>query len=313
MKIVFMGTPEFAVPSLKVLLDNNYDVGAVVTVPDKKKGRGLSVSISAIKKIALEKGLKVLQPENLRDSEFTNELRSLKPALIVVVAFRILPKEIFSIPEYGSFNLHASLLPQYRGAAPVNRAIINGETETGVTTFFLKEKVDTGNIILQEKIGIQPDENAGSLHDRLSVLGARVVLETVRLIEKGDISTSLQDNNLASLAPKIFKEDCNINWNQKASGIHNFIRGLSPNPGAFTYLGNKLVKIFRSALTNLSSEKFPGYISVKDKSMYVSCLDYQIEILEIQSEGRKRINASEFLNGIDKDRDLFFESKVLFK
>ncbi|MDQ3193616.1 MAG: methionyl-tRNA formyltransferase, partial [Bacteroidota bacterium] len=234
MRIVFMGTPQFAVPSLKILLDNNYDVITIVTAPDKKKGRGQIVAVSDVKKFAMENKLRILQPEKLKEKKFISDITSLAPELIIVVAFRILPKEIFTIPSYGSFNLHASLLPKYRGAAPINYALINGETETGVTTFFVKEKVDTGNIILQEKIEISDDDDAGTIHDKLSHLGAQTVLQTVMLIEKGNISLKTQNETAASPAPKIFKEDCLINWNQESSKINNFVRGLSPKPAAFT-------------------------------------------------------------------------------
>jgi len=293
-----MGTPEFAVPSLKILLDNKYDIPAVVTVPDRKKGRGLKTSVSDVKKFALEKDLKLLQPVSLKDEKFINEIKLLAPDLIIVVAFRILPKEIYTIPKYGSINLHGSLLPKYRGAAPINRAIINGDTETGVTTFFLKDKVDTGNIILQKKIKIGPDDNAGIIHDKLSVTGADTVLQTVKLIEKGSIIEFTQDESLASPAPKIFRDDCRINWKMKSSEIHNFIRGLSPHPAAFTMLEKKTVKIFSSMLTHTNSESEPGTVIIDNKKLFVCTADNLIEILELQMEGKKRISALDFINGI---------------
>jgi methionyl-tRNA formyltransferase len=298
MKIIFMGTPEFAVPSLKILLDNKYDIPAVVTVPDRKKGRGLKTSVSDVKKFALEKDLKLLQPVSLKDEKFINEIKLLAPDLIIVVAFRILPKEIYTIPKYGSINLHGSLLPKYRGAAPINRAIMNGDTETGVTTFFLKDKVDTGNIILQKKIKIGPDDNAGIIHDKLSVTGADTVLQTVKLIEKGSIIEFTQDESLASPAPKIFRDDCRINWKMKSSEIHNFIRGLSPHPAAFTMLEKKTVKIFSSMLTHTNSESEPGTVIIDNKKLFVCTADNLIEILELQMEGKKRISALDFINGI---------------
>lgn len=304
-----MGTPGFAVPSLKTLIDNKYNVVSVVTVPDKKKGRGQVISESAVKLLALENRIDILQPINLKDIEFTEKIRSLHPDLIIVVAFRILPKEIFTIPASGSFNLHASLLPKYRGAAPINWAIINGETETGVTSFFLKEKVDTGNVIIQKKISIDPDDNAGKLHDKLAELGAEAVLETVRLIEKGNFSVSEQDNSLASPAPKIFREDCQINWEQRALNIHNFVRGLSPYPGAYSCLENKNVKIHKTNITEIRSLDNPGKIIFENKKLYVSAEDNLIEIMELQPEGKKRISALDFINGADKTKELIFNRK----
>lgn len=301
-----MGTPEFAVPSLNILVKNNYDICGVVTVPDKKKGRGLNLSNSDIKKFSMKHSLNILQPDNLRDPEFIKTLTDLKPDLILVVAFKILPEEVFTIPKYGSVNLHASLLPKFRGAAPINHALINGETESGVTTFFLKKKVDTGNIILQKKINIDKDDDAGTLHDKLSELGAESVLETVRLIEAGNVIPQIQNDSDASPAPKIFKENCIIDWNQNACKIHDFIRGLSPYPAAFTFLNNRSVKIFRSALTGNSKKETPGSIVVEEKKLLVSCLDNMIEILELQTEGKKSIPASEFINGLDKNKKLFF-------
>ena len=304
-----MGTPEFAVPSLNILVKNNYDICGVVTVPDKKKGRGLNLSNSDIKKFSMKHSLNILQPDNLRDPEFIKALTDLKPDLILVVAFKILPEEVYTIPKYGSVNLHASLLPKFRGAAPINHAIINGETESGVTTFFLKKKVDTGNIILQKKINIDKDDDAGTLHDKLSELGAESVLETVRLIEAGNVIPQIQNDSDASPAPKIFKENCIIDWNQNACKIHDFIRGLSPYPAAFTFLNNRSVKIFRSALTGNSKKETPGSIAVEEKKLLVSCLDNMIEILELQTEGKKRIPASEFINGLDKSVKLFFTNR----
>jgi len=304
-----MGTPEFAVPSLRILIENKYNVVTVVTVPDKKKGRGQLLSESAVKLYAEESNLNILQPVNLKDIEFTEKIRSLDPDIIIVVAFRILPKEIYSIPRSGSFNLHASLLPKYRGAAPINWAIINGETETGVTSFFLKEKVDTGNIIIQKKTAIEPEDNAGTLHDKIAGLGAEAVLETVRLIESGNVSVSEQDNSSATPAPKIFREDCQINWEQEALKIHNFIRGLSPYPGAYSYLDSKIVKISKTNMTELKSSGIPGKILIENKKLYVTSEDYLIEILELQPEGKKRISALDFINGADKTGELIFNRK----
>lgn len=304
-----MGTPGFAVPSLNILVQNDYDICGVVTVPDKKKGRGLNLSYSDVKKFSMKHSLNILQPDNLRDPEFIKALTDLKPDLILVVAFKILPEEVYTIPKYGSVNLHASLLPKFRGAAPINHALINGETESGVTTFFLKKKVDTGNIILQKKINIDKDDDAGTLHDKLSELGAESILETVRLIEAGNVIPQIQNDSDASPAPKIFKENCIIDWNQNACKIHDFIRGLSPYPAAFTFLNNRSVKIFRSALTGNSKKETPGSIAVEEKKLLVSCLDNMIEILELQTEGKKRIPASEFINGLDKSVKLFFTNR----
>ena len=248
MKIIFMGTPEFAVPSLEILLNSHHEIAAVVTVPDKPQGRGLKLNESDIKKFALKHKLKILQPEKLKEESFVNEIKSLAPDIIVVVAFRILPKEVFTIPVYGTFNLHASLLPKYRGAAPINWALINGETETGVTTFFLKEKVDTGNVIMQNKCDIDEEDDAGTLHDKLSLLGAKTVMSTVNLIEmtNGNVPVYEQDEVLFTTAPKITREFCKINWDNDVSTIHNFVRGLSPYPAAYTILNGKIVKIFKT-------------------------------------------------------------------
>lgn len=307
MKIVFMGTPGFAVPTLDILYNSKYDIPAVVTVPDKKKGRGLQISFSEVKTYALEKGLNLMQPESLKDNDFINEIKKIKPDIILVVAFRILPVEVFTIPEYGSINLHASLLPKYRGAAPINRAIMNGEKETGVTTFFLKEKVDTGNIILQKTLKINEDDDAGTLHDKLSLLGAEAVLETVRMIEKGNVELKIQDENHVSSAPKIFREDCNINWDNETEVIYNFIRGLSPYPGAFTCLNGKKVKIYKALMPTIDLKTEPGKIIILDRRLYTGTKDNIIEILELQIEGKKKISASEYINSLNKSEEYYFK------
>jgi len=291
-----MGTPEFAVPSLETLLQHQYLIPAVVTAPDKPRGRGQQMSATPVKLTALQHNLHVFQPESLRDPEFAGQIRSQRPDLIVVVAFRILPKELFMIPRLGSINLHASLLPRYRGAAPINWAIINGEMETGVTTFFLEERVDTGNLLLQRSVPIGPEADAGSLHDTLAQAGAEVVLETVRLIEQGRASPRPQDNALVSPAPKILKDDCRIRWDQPAVKVHNFIRGLSPHPAAFTQHDGRVLKIFRTALTDLGAG-IPGRVGVERESLSVSTSDRQLAILELQQEGKKRMSAAEFLRG----------------
>jgi methionyl-tRNA formyltransferase len=314
MKIVFMGTPDFAIPSLEILLKNYYEIQAVVTAPDEPKGRGYKITPPPVKVFALKHNLKVLQPENLKDEKFIAELKNLSPELIVVVAFRILPKEVFTIPPLGTINLHASLLPKYRGAAPINWAIINGETETGVTTFFINEKVDTGNIILQRKIEIDPDETAGELHDKLAIIGAEVLLETIKLIESGNVNPIPQDNSLATPAPKIKKEMCQINWFEKnAQQVHNFVRGLSPQPGAFTFLNKKIVKIYRTKLPSPELEfqnVKPAQIIIdeKKKEMYAICADLKpIQIIELQMEGKKKLNALEFLKGFRLETNTFFD------
>ncbi len=297
MRIVFMGTPEFAIPSLKILIDNNYDISAVVTAPDKPQGRGQKLDLSPVKKFAIERGLPVLQPDKLKDFSFVSTLKNIAPDLIVVVAFRILPPEVFKLPPFGSLNLHASLLPKYRGAAPINWAIINGEKETGVTTFFLDESVDTGNIILQARVPIGEDETAGELHDKLAEIGAEIVLHTVRLIEMGKVQPRAQDNSLASAAPKIYKEDCRINWNKPALEVHNFIRGLSPVPGAFTFFEDKMLKIYRTRLiTENTTAPHGTIIDVKEKFL-VAANPGQIEILELQLEGKRKLSSEEFLRG----------------
>jgi methionyl-tRNA formyltransferase len=306
-KIIFMGTPEFSVPSLNILIENNLNIIAVVTTQDKPQGRGLIIEASDIKKFALSKNIPVIQPENLKDETFIQEIKNLDPDIIVVVAFRILPREIYSLAKLGAFNLHASLLPKYRGAAPINWAIINGESETGVTTFFLEEKVDTGNIIFQERVAIDENETAGELHDKLSVLGSELVLKTVNAIIEGNVVTSKQDNRMTSPAPKIFKEDCHINWEKKSKDVHNFIRGLSPYPAALTEYRDKLVKIYRTEIIPNHPKGKPGQIVDTSKDLIVSTKDSAIKILEIQLEGRKRMLIKEFLRGSPIQDGEFFD------
>ena len=296
-----MGTPEFAVPSLSAIFKSEHDLISVVTIPDRKKGRGQNVSFSEVKKFAMAKRIDFLQPDDISNEDFLEKLISLKPDLIVVVAFKILPEIIFDIPTFGIFNLHASLLPEYRGAAPINRAIMNGEPETGVTTFFLEKKVDTGNVILQQKIPILPDDNAGSLHDKLSELGAEVVMKTIDLIDKSDKNIPpviKQDDSLSSKAPKIFKEDCLLSWDDLSVKIHNKIRGLSPYPAAYTRMIDKNIKILKSRLTEMRSESEPGVISISDNKLLVSTKDNLLEILELQPEGKNKMSARDFINGL---------------
>lgn len=295
--IIFMGTPDFAVPSLEILIKNNYPIEAVVTAPDKPRGRGRDVRPTPIKKIAVQHHLPVLQPQSMKDPGFVRHIASLKPDLIVVVAFRILPKEVFTIPRLGSINLHASLLPKYRGAAPINWAIINGETETGVTTFFLKEKVDTGNMLLQARTPILPEDDAGTLHDRLAAIGAEVLLHTIRLIEQGKAVPRAQEESQASPAPKIFKEDCRIDWNNPAVSIYNRVRGLSPHPAAFTMHNGKVIKLFRTRVLDEPARSEPGTVHVTKQHLLVCAADKLLQIEELQQEGRKRMGVVEFLRG----------------
>jgi len=304
MRIIFMGTPEFALPSLKILLAHQYNIVAVATSPDKPQGRGQRLAPSPVKELALAHNLRVLQPADLKAPEFASTITQLQPDLIVVVAFRILPREVFTIPRLGSFNLHASLLPKYRGAAPIQWALINGEEETGVTTFLLQEKVDTGSILLQARVRVGPDETAGELHDRLADLGAQVVLQTVRLIELGSAQLQQQDDSLVSLAPKIFKENCEIDWRKSAREIHNFVRGLSPAPCAWTTHRGRTIRIYRTKLvdpaTTTSSEGASGTVVRLEKDLLlVQTGRGLISIVELQQEGRRRMGIAEFLRGYE--------------
>ena len=312
MKIVFLGTPEFAVPSLEILVKNQYNISAVITAPDKKAGRGLNIKASAVKEYAVSAGLTILQPEKLTDPAFISELKSLHADLFIVVAFRMLPEAVWKMPPLGTFNLHSSLLPQYRGAAPINRVIMNGEKETGITTFFLKHEIDTGDILFREKILIHPNETAGDLHDRLKVTGAELVLKTVRSIENGSIKEIPQEKLVSpgeqlKTAPKIFSSDCNIDWSRPAQAIHNQVRGLSPFPGAFTWLKDSssnilMLKIYRSALTDVASVETPGTVIISEKKLLLQCGDRLLELLEVQQEGKKRISAAEFLRGFRAEK-----------
>lgn len=299
MKIVFMGTPDFAVPSLEVLVENGYDVVGVVTVPDKPAGRGLKVSQSAVKQYAESKNLKVLQPEKLKDADFLAELGSLQADLFVVVAFRILPEVVWSMPPKGTFNLHGSLLPDYRGAGPINWAVLNGERETGVTTFFLKQKVDTGDIIDQTAMPIFEDETAGELHDRMMEVGAELVLKTVKAIGAGDATSKPQVlDREPKMAPKIFKPDCRIDWNRSVDELHNFIRGLSPYPTGWTELDGKSLKIFRAAKIRDQHGLDAGTVNTDGKTyIKVAAKDGYLSLKEIQLQGKKRMKVEDFLRG----------------
>jgi methionyl-tRNA formyltransferase len=296
MRIIFMGTPEFAVPSLQAIVDAGYEVPLVLSTPDAQKGRGLKVASSAVKRYALERGLEVATPESLKEPAVAELIRTKHPDVICVVAFRILPESIYSIPPLGSFNLHGSLLPKYRGAAPINWAIINGERETGVTTFFLKKQVDTGSIILQRQIPIGPEMTAGELHDEMMLVGAEAVVETLRLIERGQAKPMPQDDTLASPAPKIFRDDCRIDWRRPAQRVHDLIRGLSPYPGAFTSRDGKMLKIYRAAI-DVESGLEPGEVRASSERLLVGTGSGAISILEIQQEGKRSMRIEEFLRG----------------
>ena len=303
MKIVFLGTPEFAAYSLRHLLDAGVEIAAVVTMPDKPAGRGHKMLQSAVKQLAVERGLKLLQPVSLKAPEFVDELRAIDADLFVVIAFRMLPEVVWRMPRLGTFNLHASLLPRYRGAAPINWAVINGDTETGVTTFFLKHEIDTGDIIAQEKITIAPEDNVGDVHDRLMELGAELTLKTIRDIEAGTLTTIPQDSLTGGTeptpAPKIFKDTCHIDWTQSAEAVHNLVRGLSPYPAAWTRiepLGD--VKIFETRILDKKLDIVPGRITLGgDGTMTIDCADAPLEILQLQPQGKRRMAVADFLRG----------------
>lgn len=308
LRIVFMGTPEFAVESLDTLIKNNYNIVGVITVPDKPAGRGQQLQQSAVKKYAIEKGLTVLQPEKLKAEDFLVALKALNADLQIVVAFRMLPEIVWSMPRFGTFNLHGSLLPRYRGAAPINWAVINGDKETGVSTFFLQHQIDTGKIIYREKITIGENDSAGEVHDQLMHIGAQLVLKTVQSIEKGaypqiDQSEYIANGEVEMHAPKIFKEDCKIDWSKSATEIHNLIRGLSPYPAAFTTLiapdtKSYSVKLFKTE-KELISHNEPLFSILTDEKTYlkVAVKDGFIKLIDLQLAGKKRMSVPEFLRG----------------
>jgi methionyl-tRNA formyltransferase len=321
-RIVFMGTPEFAVASLNALVNAGYNIVGVITAPDKPAGRGMKLQESAVKKYAVEKGLRVLQPEKLKNPQFLEELKSLNADLQVVVAFRMLPEMVWNMPPMGTINVHASLLPQYRGAAPINWAIINGEKETGVTTFKLQHEIDTGNILLQERISIGDDETAGELHDRMKEVGAALLVKTVKgledgtLVEKpqltlGNEQWAKEETNSEEThspltthhsplkhAPKIFTETCKIDWNRSVDDVQNLIRGLSPFPGAFTSLNGKMLKIYRSKKEKGEPAVPAGeYETDKKTAIRFACTDGYISVLELQLEGKRKMSVEEFLRG----------------
>ena len=310
LRIVFMGTPEIAVASLKAILENGFNVVGVITAPDKPAGRGRKIRFSEVKQFALDKNLHLMQPGNLKDSAFIESLAALKHDVQVVVAFRMLPKAVWAMPPRGTFNLHASLLPDYRGAAPINWAVINGESRTGVTTFFLDEKIDTGKIIASKETEIYPEDTAGSLHDRLKTIGADLVVETLNKTLKGNVETKSQDLLISSdrplkKAPKIFKEDCRIDWNKPSHEIVNLIRGLNPMPGAFTEFSTDdeelfMMKIFE-AEANIEEHNFePGKLFTDNKNyIKISTPDGFISVKNMQAAGKKRMNTEDFLRGYD--------------
>lgn len=300
LRIIFMGTPEFAVPSLQSLVENNSNVVAVITVPDKPAGRGQKQTASPVKIYAESQGIPVLQPEKLKNPEFLEALKSLEADLQVVVAFRMLPEVVWSMPPKGTFNLHSSLLPQYRGAAPINWAVINGETETGVTTFFIEKDIDTGKIIFQDREPIFPEDDAGSLYERLMQKGARLVLKTVKAIENGSYPQEPQDEPAdIKTAPKIFRETCEINWNRPAADIHNFVRGLSPYPAAWTTLNGLSCKIYKTKNLGAGEEEaVAGKFDTDGKTfLRFRTSDGWLAIEELQLEGKKRMNIADFLRG----------------
>lgn len=308
LRIVYMGTPDFAVESLRALVENGYNVVAVVTMPDKPAGRGHKLQYSPVKQYALQHNLPLLQPEKLKDEQFLTELRSYNAHLQIVVAFRMLPQVVWSMPPMGTFNLHASLLPQYRGAAPINWAVINGETETGVTTFFLRHEIDTGHIIFQEKTPIDPNENVGTVHDRLMMMGAKLVVRTVDAILEGNVPQTPQEElaeGELKPAPKIFKDTCRMDFSKTVYDLHNFVRGLSPYPAAWTELvlpgqtEPSMVKVYE-VRTEPSSHNLPVGTLETDKKTFlrVAASDGYLYLQELQLPGRKRMKVADLLNGL---------------
>lgn len=318
LRIVFMGTPEFAVESLRGLIENGYNIVGVITMPDKPSGRGHKIQYSAVKKYALEQNLPLLQPEKLKDETFLSELKAWNADLQIVVAFRMLPEVVWDMPRLGTFNLHGSLLPQYRGAAPINWAIINGDKETGVTTFFLTHEIDTGKVILKEKIKIGENDNAGKIHDELMLVGAGLVQKTVDLILEDKVDAIAQeqlfsDEQKLRPAPKIFKDTCRIDWNKPAIDIHNFIRGLSPYPTAWTEMcvegkEPQMVKIYASEIVLSGSRSSVGSINTDNKSyLHIACTDGYISVKEIQFAGKRAMKIDEVLRGYKFEEGAYFK------
>ena len=298
MRIIFLGTPDFAVASLKAMVEAKHEVVAVVTMPDKPAGRGMKLQQSPVKQYAVSQNIPVLQPEKLRDPAFIEELRSYKADLQVVIAFRMLPEVVWHMPPLGTINLHASLLPDYRGAAPINWAIINGETVSGVSTFFLKHEIDTGDILLSAACEIGSNTTAGELHDTLMHLGAEVMLQSLQLIREGKIQGTPQAQGSHKLAPKIFKSHCQIDWNNAGQSIINLVRGMSPYPAAYTLLNHKQVKVFMAQFEPNTTTEEPGKVLSDQKSyVKVSCLDGFVHLLDVQMESKKRMDIESFLRG----------------
>ena len=303
LRIIFMGTPDFAVATLKALVEEGKNIVGVITAPDKPAGRGRKINQSAVKQYAIENGLHILQPSNLKNPEFLSELEALEADLQVVVAFRMLPKQVWAMPKYGTFNLHASLLPDYRGAAPINWAIINGDRQTGVTTFFINEDIDTGAIIKQETIEIAATTSVGILHDQLMSLGSKVVVQTVELIEGGDINPIKQRSGTFRPAPKLNKENCRINWHNSAISIYNHIRGLNPYPGAWTILENNKeqieVKIYDGLILEEAHQYPIGHLVISKKKMLVAIKEGFFEIKDLKLAGKRRMETISLLNGYE--------------
>jgi methionyl-tRNA formyltransferase len=302
LRIVFMGTPEFAVASLAAMVDAGCQIVGVITAPDKPAGRGMKLTESAVKKYADEKGLHILQPEKLKDPLFITSLKNLKADLQVVVAFRMLPEIVWNMPPMGTINLHGSLLPQYRGAAPIHWAVMNGEMETGVTTFKLQHAIDTGDILLQKSFPIEPDQTTGEVHDRMKEIGAAILVETVKGIAENTLQemqqASFSNQTVLKHAPKLFTENCVVNWNQSINQIHNFIRGLSPFPGALSKLDDKILKIYRSKKEYNSKKETPGTVFSDGKTyLKIAAEDGFIHLLDLQLEGKKRMLTEDFLRG----------------
>ena len=312
MKIIFMGTPEFAIPSLGEIYKKGWDIISVVTQPDRPKGRGMHSLPSPVKEFALKHGIKILEPLKVRDKEFINLLKDLGPDIIVVVAYgKILPKEILEIPPLGCVNLHASLLPKYRGAAPINWTIINGEKETGVTTQMIAEKMDAGNILLQERMKILESDTAGTLHDKLKVIGAFLLINTLEGLKEKSLKPIVQDESKATYAPILKKEDGLIDWIKKADSIINLIRGTNPWPSAYTFLSGKLFKIWKASLTGLDTGKEPGSIIKEGDKLFVQTGDRVISLEEVQMENHKRMPVKNFLMGRDVPPSFDLTKKIL--
>ncbi len=300
LRIVFMGTPDFAVPTLQALVEHKYNVVAVVTAPDKPAGRGQKIQQSPVKEYAVAQGIPVLQPTNLKSEAFLEELRSYQANLQIIVAFRMLPEVVWAMPELGSFNIHGSLLPQYRGAAPINWAIINGEKETGVTSFFLKHEIDTGDLIFQDRVPILEEDDFGSMYEKLKYKGAELAVRTVQAIERSEVQPQPQQTTVETKhAPKIFKETCEINWNQPARQVRDFIRGLSPYPAAWTRFDGKTFKVFKTeALQDAAYTLAPGQIQTDNKTyLHVQTAAGALSILDLQMEGKKRMPVQDLLRG----------------